>query len=207
MNRGLQTGFLATCSRAGVGGGARDDEVMLLSMACQYLSWVEPRVKEVVDLLLAATSPGAVVDVLVSRLRLIPLRAVQVARFLRYADARFARMDFEVVGSGAENILKELVGPSGSLQDLHDLVVPLLRESDTCNIIEALERLGLEPFKLTNLQHFCCELRKILTGQDHEYRPRDGYLELWQEVASLEARLSQHAAVFKRRKIQRRETA
>ena len=207
MNRGLQTGFLATCARAGIRTVAREkDPSSLLSIAMAYLTWSELRMQEVVGLLLVCTSPGAVIDVLASRLGLIPLRAVQVARFLRFTDARFNGMDFDVVGAGAEDILKAIVGPNGSLQDLQDVLVPFLRAGDTGNIIERLEQLGLEPLKLTSLEHFCCELRKILTGHDHEFRPRGGFLELWRQTRMLEARLWQHVDVFKRRKLQHRET-
>ena len=165
MNPALQTGFLATCGRCGLRPDAGSDvSGRLLCIAVTYLQWSESRMQEVANLLTACISPGAVIDVLSTRLGLIPLRCVQVARFLKFADPRFGDMDFEVVGSGAESPLEAIVGPNRSLQSLRDVIEPLLRQSDTGGILAHLEDLQLPPLKLTSLQHFCCELRKKLTG-------------------------------------------
>ena len=170
------------------------------------MDWVEPRLAEVLALLLASTSTDAIIDILCTRLGLIPLRAVMVARLLRFCDQRFVGVDMRVVGSGAEDVLAAIVGKGGTLEDLAGCVVPLLRAGDAGKIVAALEAMKLEPLSLTNLQHFCCELRKILSGTDHDFNARAGYKELWEHVVSLEMRLQKHGSLFKRRRIQTRDT-
>jgi len=51
-----------------------------------------------------------VMALLCGHLKLINLRALQVARFLGFVDQRFSSMVFRVVGYGAEDVLVHLVG-------------------------------------------------------------------------------------------------
>ena len=92
-------------------------------MASRHLRWAEPRIPEVVQMLNGSESGEAAINVLMSHLKLIELRTLQVARYRRFMDPRFRTMVFSGVGSGAREVLAALVGPSGTLADLHDLVV------------------------------------------------------------------------------------
>ena len=50
------------------------------------------------------------------------------------------------------------------------------------DVLERLEEAGLEPVTKTSLLHYACELRKLLTGPEYLYSPRDDYRSLWDEV-------------------------
>lgn len=183
----------------------------LASMICDYMEWMQPRLGKVVAILKECQSASDVKNTFMAFLKLPKLRAVQVGRFLSYCDSRFSFFTYDDIGDGAckavASILQtptESYKPSeGDLQKVKAIVVEKLKALDEHQIIDQLEQLGLEPLSLHNIQHFCCELRKIVDGCNHDFQERPHYKELWGEVAALESQLRRHV---KRRRLCARAT-
>ena len=74
------------------------------SLVSQYLGFCEGQLAELVDILGVCSTADAILQNLRSRLGLTQLRAVQVARLLRFADDRYAAFDFATFGYGSEAV-------------------------------------------------------------------------------------------------------
>ena len=155
------------------------------------------------SLLNVVQSGADAIGILQKKLKLPEFRALQCARFLEYCDRRFAFLTFHVVGTGARQAFFDIldIAPADrksycfsgcDFAKLRALLVPLLEETGEYDVVRELESIGIDVLSCSNLQHLCCELRKVFDTPSH-YEPRPGYRDLWFSVRNLEDGLSRQA--------------
>jgi hypothetical protein len=112
MNPKMQTGAIGMLTK--VASGVEQEELGegedIVSLISAYVNWAAKRLPSTVRALNEAEDGAEVIEILQLKLKLPVLRALQVARFLKYCSTKFADFSFDVVGQGAVPVVGDILG-------------------------------------------------------------------------------------------------